>query len=715
MTIEEYREEFLSNLRNNAQVEGNLNQHQFIKEAVELLEKNEEVIDPIIFPCNMKSRNRNLGFHAYAYGGADSTIQLIITDFVDSPEAGTLTNEDIRILYNKMQYFIKDAVEGHIAKAASDESDQIIDIANEFKHKIGKDIDTTEITAFRFFIITNKTLSIRVKSLEQESLLDRPSILQVWTLERFYENFKSSQSERIVIDCKAWGIDGIQCLKANITQSNQFDSYMGIVPGILLAKLFKRYQGPLLEGNIRCFLSAKGKVNKAIKSTIVGSEPERFFTYNNGIAVVANSVTLSPDGHYITAFDGFQIVNGGQTTVSLCNAFIKGEAPEGNLEKIFVPMKLTVLNFHLDDIEDPEQLQKNKDDYNDLVQQIARSSNWQNPTKEADFFSNDPFHRDMERLSLLIENQTPPKPGQVNGTFWFYERSAHRHEQATFNMTTKKRKQWLELHPKNQVITKEKLGLYYNTIELLPHSVCKGPVNNWDTFSNKIVDLRNNNPAAINSYFFRKLVAAKILYDKTDRIINHADWYPVGGYKAMYVPYTIAKIISALPSGKEIDWKRIWRTQDIYPSLAHQVEIVALQTMEFLGKISNGGNERTWAIKEDTWKKYRLEPITLTPEFINDAVDSVFENEEAKSHERQERFNQTTDLWSKFMELGADYFKRLYNDMDKKRLLSGAEREAVRIASLSIAKMSLTDRQVKKLDQIIEKLDKETDYLIPEK
>lgn len=367
MTIEEYREEFLSNLRNSAQVEGNLNQHQFIKEAVELLEKNEEVIDPIIFPCNMKSRNRNLGFHAYAYGGADSTIQLIITDFVDSPEAGTLTNEDIRILYNKMQYFIKDAVEGQIAKAASDESDQIIDIANEFKHKIGKDIDTTEITAFRFFIVTNKTLSIRVKSLEQESLLDRPSILQVWTLERFYENFKSSQSERIVIDCKEWGIDGIQCLKANITQSNQFDSYMGIVPGILLAKLFKRYQGPLLEGNIRCFLSAKGKVNKAIKSTIVGNEPERFFTYNNGIAVVANSVTLSPDGHYITAFDGFQIVNGGQTTVSLCNAFIKGEAPEGNLEKIFVPMKLTVLNFHLDDIEDPELLQKNKDDYNDLV------------------------------------------------------------------------------------------------------------------------------------------------------------------------------------------------------------------------------------------------------------------------------------------------------------------------------------------------------------
>ena len=712
MTIEEYREEFLAQLRNNAQVEGNLNQHQFIKESVELLEKNEEMMNPNIFHCNMKSRNRNLGFHAYAYGEADSTIQLLITDFVDSNDAGTLTNEDIRTLYNKMQYFVQDAAEGVIAKAASDESDYIIDIAEEFRQKIGN-METTEVTAFRFFIVTNKTLSYRVKSLEQEPLLGRPSILQVWTLERFYDNFRSSQSERIMIDCKEWGVDGIQCLKANIAQSNQFDSYMGIVPGLMLAKLFKRYQGPLLEGNIRCFLSAKGKVNKAIKTTIIGDSPERFFTYNNGIAVVANSVTLSPDGHFITSFDGFQIVNGGQTTVSLCNAYIKGEAPEGNLEKIFVPMKLTVLNFDLDDIDDPELLQKSKDDYNDLVQQIARSSNWQNPTKEADFFSNDPFHREMERLSLLIENQTPPKPGQINGTFWFYERSAHRHEQATFNMTPAKRKQWLELHPKNQVITKEKLGVYFNTLELRPDSVSKGPVNNWDLFSSKIVEMKKKNPASINSYFFRKLVAAKILYDKTDKIINAADWYPVGGYKAIYIPYTISKIISTLPEGKEIDWKRIWRTQEVYPSLAHQVEIVAQQTMEFLRKVSKGGNERTLAIKEETWKEYRKMPLTLTSDFLSDAVESSFEKEEAKSQERQTKFEQITELWSKYMTLGADYFKRIYDDIDRMRILSGSDREVLRKAYISIGKGNLSDRQVKQVSQVLDKLEHETDYILP--
>ena len=715
MTIEEYREEFLAQLRNDAQIEGNLNQQQFIQEAVELLEKNEEFIDPVIFPCNMKSRNRNLGFHAYAYGGADSTIQLLITDFVDSVDAGALTNEDIRVLYNKMQYFIQDAAEGVISKAASDESDQIIDIANEFRSKIGRNMETTEITAFRFYIVTNKTQPYRIKSLEQEKILGRPAILQVWTLERFYDNFRSSQSERISFECKEWGVDGIQCLKANIAQSNQFDSYLGIVPGLVLAKLFAHYQGPLLEGNIRCFLSVKGKVNKAIRQSIIGNSPERFFTYNNGIAVVANSVTLSKDGHYITAFDGFQIVNGGQTTVSLCNALVKGEAPEGNLNKIYVPMKLTVLNFKLDDIEDPEELQAKKDEYNDLVQQIARSSNLQNPTKEADFFSNNPFHREMERLSLLPENQTAPKSGQFNGTFWFYERSAHRHEQQMFNMSQAKRKKWLEIHPKNQVITKEKLGIYFNTLELLPYQVCKGPVNNWESFSSNIVKLQQTNPAAINSYFFRKMVAVKIIYDKIDKIINNADWYPTGGYKAMYVPYTIAKIIATLPKGKEIDWKRIWKTQDIYPSLARQAELVSWQTFDFLQKVSNHGNERTYAIKEETWKKYLEAPLTLTDDFIKDAVDSSFEKEEAKTQERQTRFNMATDMWAKFMTLGADYLNRVYKDMDRLNLLSGADRESVRICAMSIAKCNLSDRQVKRLTQIFEKLDSETDYIIPDR
>ncbi len=282
-------------------------------------------------------------------------------------------------------------------------------------------------------------------------------------------------------------------------------------------------------------------------------------------------------------------------------------------------------------------------------------------------------------------------------------------------MTTAKRKKWLELHPKNQVITKEKLGLYYNTLKLLPYSVCKGAVNNWGLFSSNIVELKQKKPAAINSSFFRKLVAVKILYDKTDKIISLADWYPVGGYKAMYVPYTISKIIASLPEGKEIDWRRIWREQNIYPSLAHQVEIVAQRTMNFMHELSRGGNERSLAVKEETWKSYLNVPLTLEEDFINDATNADYEKEESRSHERQARFNMATDMYAKFISLGADYLNRVYTDMDRLHLLSGKDREIVRGAAISVSRMTLTDRQAKRLAKIFKQLEEETSYIIPEK
>lgn len=713
MELSEYREEFLNQLREDALLYENPDQIQFIEESLNLLEKQEEVVDPILYLCNIKCGNHYSGFHAYAYSEADSSIVLIITDFIDSPNPGNLTNEDIRRLHNKMQYFIKDSYDNKI-KDVVDLSDDILNVAGEFRKKLGN-AENTEITAFKFFIVTNKQLSSSVKSTEVPDLLGRPATLQLWTLERFFDNYRSSRSERIHITCKDWGIEGIQCIKANVSSSNIFDSYMGVMPGLFLAKLFKKYQSPLLEGNIRCFLSARGKINKSIKSTIIGDHPESFFTYNNGIAVIANSITLSNDQRYITEFDGFQIVNGGQTTASLTNALIKGEAPAGNLEKIFVPMKLTVLKFNMDDEDDFESFQQKKDLYDTIVHDIAKCSNWQNPTQEADFFSNDPFHRELEKLSMLKENTSPVKPGEISGTYWFYERSKSRWNQATFYMTKAQRTSWIKLHPKNQVITKEKLGMYYNTVDLLPYQVCKGGVNNMPTFAKTVMEIMHKRPETVNSYFFKKYVAVKIIYDSTDKLIANADWYPAGGYKAMYVPYTISKIVSCLPNGKEINWPLIWKNQAMYPSLAHQIEIVAKLTKEFFDEVSHGGNQRTYAIKEETWKKYLSWPLVLESDFIMDLINIEEAKIEEKAQAKIARFKSEIDLTVKAVKLGCKYWLTLYNDLERQKILSGGERDKIKgIASYLAKNGILTDSQAKALWKIVKKIQDQTDYVLKE-
>lgn len=713
MDIKEYREEFMASIHEDACGQGNTDQDQFVLDFLKRLEDNQEILNATAYSCLMNgSSKRKMGFDAYAYSEADSAIVLLISDYTYDKESA-LTNTDIDALYNKMKYFIEDAYNNRI-KDFCDPSDELIDIAQDFREKIGY-AENTEVSAFKFYIITNKTLSNRVKSIEKDDLLGKPTILEVWTLERFFELLKNSKNERVSFKCSDWGVDGIQCIKANVSSCNYFDSYMGVVPGILLAKLFKRYTSSLLEGNIRCFLSARGKINKSIKATIVGQHPENFFTYNNGIAVVSNGITLSEDERTITAFDGFQIVNGGQTTASLTNAYISGNVPYGNLEKIYVPMKLTVLNFDINEDDTDEIRQEKTDRYNKIVYDISKCSNWQNPTSETDFFSNDPFHRIMEELSLLKENESPVKISGLYGTYWYYERSKNKWEQKTFNMKKSERDAWRKRHPKNQVITKEKFGMYYNTIDLLPHHVCEGGVKNMKPFAKTVIEIMEERRNDVNSFFFRKYVCVKIIYDETDRIISSANWYPKGGYKAMYVPYTISKIVSVLPKNKEIDWTRIWRYQKIYESLARQIEIVAYKTFLFLQKISNGGNERSFAVKETTWAKYRSETLVLNEDFINDLIDSQEFKDEAKSESKAAKFKDQVDLYAKVQALGGAYWEDVYNDLERQRLLKPGERDVVKkMADYLKRGFILSDGQVRQLWKIVEKIE-DTDYIFKDK
>ena len=109
-----------------------------------------------------------------------------------------------------------------------------------------------------------------------------------------------------------------------------------------MVKIYDEYGGRLLEGNVRSFLSLKGKVNSGIKRTIL-NEPEMFFAYNNGIAATVTNlkVVRHEDGLYIENMKSLQIVNGGQTTASLSMTNMKEKGV--NLDEIFVPAKISLL------------------------------------------------------------------------------------------------------------------------------------------------------------------------------------------------------------------------------------------------------------------------------------------------------------------------------------------------------------------------------------
>ena len=97
----------------------------------------------------------------------------------------------------------------------------------------------------------------------------------------YNSRLKDFKKEPVVINTADFGLNGIQCIKADIGTSD-YEAYLAIVPGKFLCDIYEKYGPRLLESNVRSFLNAKGAVNKGIRGTIL-NERTKFFTYNNGI------------------------------------------------------------------------------------------------------------------------------------------------------------------------------------------------------------------------------------------------------------------------------------------------------------------------------------------------------------------------------------------------------------------------------------------------
>lgn len=161
------------------------------------------------------------------------------------------------------------------------------------------------------------------------------------------------------------------------------DAYMAIIPGVTLAKIYKKYQQVLLEKNVRTFLQFKGKVNKGIRKTL-REEPDMFFSYNNGISTTASEIEVKDNegALYITRLYDWQIVNGGQTTASIAASLNDRDVELG---KVFVPMKISVI--------------RDKENCDKIIKAISTSANSQTAIKNSDFSANEPYLVDLETYS----------------------------------------------------------------------------------------------------------------------------------------------------------------------------------------------------------------------------------------------------------------------------------------------------------------------------
>lgn len=718
MDYQEYKKDFLTELRNESAISGSETEDEFLDRTLDILSEYDELSDTVrIGMGDKKGRGgRLMRLDGYGFDETDRSLVLIISDFQDSFSPDNLTMTRVDELYWRLYYFLDEVCHGDISDYF-DDSDDIIKIARLIKRRMIATTDESErLLKVKFYILTNKELGTRLlkanlletsirktkgktkktkstKKIKKADFDDKPLEINLWHLERFFEMENQNSNDPIVIDFEKdypeLGFDGIPCIKGEIGENLGYDAYIAIIPGKVLASIYIEHGSKVLEGNVRAFLGTGGSrsVNSGIKRTI-NNDPTKFFTYNNGIATTAADVEVNEmDGYLkITKIVDLQIINGGQTTASLAEAVLK--KTNVDLEGVFVPMKLTVIEDRETENEDGIRF------YDQMVQSIAKYANSQNKVTAADLFSNEPFHIWMEKISK--KHLAPPKQYPIP-TGWYYERSRKRYLQEQVKLKGEEVKRFTAKYPKKQIINKEQLAIYLTTIDCKPHIVSKGK--NWviKEFGAFVSEEYKKHKDEFNELFFEKCVCAAIIYRTVDNYLeNNKDsakkptgfWYKTGGYKLNIVPYTISKIISSIPSGYSLNWKRIWDTQMISPAFMREVEKLTCLTNDFICD-SNGIIVTEYCKKLSTWENFRDHyKYNLSDEFISELIPVSIMREEVKAAKSNQKEKNDLQIVTEIIALGYDYWNQVYSVGTQKSLLSFQEKTAV-LSVMDMAKSGM--------------------------
>lgn len=708
MDYQEYKRDFLEELRNDSAISGADTEDEFLNHTLDILSEFDEIDDPLRIGMGDKRGRggRIMRVDGYCFDETDHSLIMFISDFQDSFEPDKLTMTRVDELYWRLYYFLDEVCNGNI-NDYFDDSDDILKIARMIRKRMAATGDDPEmLLKIKFFIITNKELDTKLlsanllettirkskgrskktkstKKIKKADFNDKPLEINLWHLERFYEIENSNNNDPIVIDIREdfpeLGCEGIPCIKGNIGENLGYEAYIAIIPGKLLAQIYIEHGSKVLEGNVRAFLGTNGSksVNSGIRRTI-NTDPTKFFTYNNGIATTAADVEIEENNGelLITKIVDLQIINGGQTTASLAEAVLK--RTNVSLEGIFVPMKLTVIEDRETENEDGIRF------YDQMVQNIAKYANSQNKVTAADLFSNDPFHIWMEKMSKKY--LAPPSQYAIP-TGWYYERSRKKYQQEQIKLRGDEAKRFVSKFPKKQIVNKEQLAMYLTTLNCKPHIVSKGK--NWvmKEFGTEIGNEYRANRAQFNEFYFKKCICAAIIFRTVDNYLEaNKDsaknptgfWYKTGGYKLNIVPYSIAKIISSIPAGYVLNWSQIWQRQTLSPAFMREIERVTKITNDFICD-SHGVIVTEYCKRQSTWEEYRdTVQYSLSAEFISELFpESLMKEEEKTAKSEQKDMNDLTVVME-IVALGADYWNNLLKVGTARSMITWQEQTVIK-------------------------------------
>lgn len=654
MSIEDFFQDYRQDLLAQAGAGSNYLRSTFVEKMCTLVEAEGAI--PDFTQTDYKHSPKGLAVDAWSFDSSLSRLTLFVTDFHDGEVLETLTQTEVTDAFKRLERLVQTCHKEDFVKSL-DESMPVAELAwfiFERHHKIKQLV---------LVLLSNAKLSSRVTKLPQSVLQGLKTTREVWDFERIYRIETSGRErEDIEVDFCTFQKKGIPCLPAHF-DGTAMRSYLLVLPGTIVARLYEEYGERLLEQNVRTFLQFRGNINKGMRNTLA-NEPHMFFSYNNGLSATAEEVKTAAGDTLMLSVKNLQIVNGGQTTASIFTAETK-EGGGADLSKVYVQVKLTVVA--------PEKV-------DEIVPRISEYSNTQNKVSAADFFSNHPFHRKIEEFSRRI--WAPSSLGHVQQTHWFYERARGQFMNKQAGLTAAEKKKFLLQNPKSQMFTKTDLAKYVRTFECRPHEVSKGAQKNFSGFASELGKQWDANEGRdFTELWFQKLVAKAVLFRDLDAAVLRASWY--GGYKANIVTYALAKFADMVRQRlRHLDFLKIWGLQVTPEPIANQLLEIAEKVNEVLISPPSGAtsNVTEWAKNEDCWKV--VEALKLQ---LDDAISEyLIGHEQNKELEKEAGMNDTIQdgikVQTYVLEKGADHWCKLRDWNDENRKLTSKEISILELA-----------------------------------
>ena len=146
---------------------------------------------------------------------------------------------------------------------------------------------------------------------------------------------------------------------------------------------------------------------------------------------------------------------------------------------------------------------------------------------------------------------------------------------ATFALTPAQRRRFLEMNPREQVLTKTDLAKSENAWRELPHIVSRGAQKNFSAFADYVAEGWSSRRTSTRTTSRAAWPSHPVSI--APNLVSAQPWYS-GGYRANVVSYAMSKLaqmIGLQEPNDTLDAKVIWSKGAISQALRDQLVVVA--------------------------------------------------------------------------------------------------------------------------------------------